>query len=149
MTVPVHLPGYGWFGFLRNIPVRMGLYTGLCMSVIFAVWLVVANRVAFLEPFAMERNAAAVLLLGFFALLPVLRFFRSPWELLLSSLLGWTLLCLVYRLLALHFTLLEETYTAMHIFVLGAVLYLLSATLSWIFAILRRVRESHETHQSH
>jgi len=39
---------------------------------------VLANRVPFLERPRMERNIAAALLLCLFALIPILRFMRSP-----------------------------------------------------------------------
>ena len=66
MPGSVRLPGYRWLMFLRNVPVRVGLYTGICLSILFAVWLVVANRVPLLEPLALERNVAAVIVLALF-----------------------------------------------------------------------------------
>ncbi len=44
MPESVHLPGYRWLMFLRNVPVRVGMYTGICLSLVFAVWLVLARR---------------------------------------------------------------------------------------------------------
>ena len=125
MPQSVHLPGYRWLLFLRNVPVRVGIYTGICLSLVFLLWLVLANRVPLLEPLAMWRNIAAVVILVFFATLPLLRFYRSPGELLVSGLLAWILLSITYRFLCMVFVLLDEKYSAFHVFVLGAVVYLL------------------------
>jgi len=40
------------------------------------------------------------------------------------------------------FVLLNERYSAFHVFVLGAVVYLICATLSWIGTIIWRVRSA-------
>src|SRR3989442_11748249 len=54
-TQPV---GYRWLLSLQTSAVRIGLYTGVGMSGVFVVWLFLANRVPFLERFALERNVA-------------------------------------------------------------------------------------------
>jgi len=111
-------------------------------------WILVANRLAFLEPLARERNMLATLVLILFASMPVLRFLRSPGDLLISGLLAWGLLTLTYRILTLFFSLLEVYYSAFHVFVLGAVAYLVFATLSWIGMIVWRARAAQGTHTS-
>jgi len=141
-------PGYRWFQFLRNAPIRIGLYTGIWLSLVFVTWVLVANRVPFLEPLAQQRNVIAALLLAAIAALPVLRFLASSGELLVSGLLAWSVLTLTYRILSLKFTLLQYYYSTFHVFVLGAVLYLLFATLSWIGMIVWRAREAQGTHTS-
>jgi hypothetical protein len=141
-------PGYRWFHSPRHASARIGLYTGAWLSLIFAAWLAIANRVPFLEPLAQERNVIATLLLALIASIPVIRFLRSPGELLISGLLAWTVLTLAYRILSLEFTLLQYYYSSFHVFVLGAVLYLLFATLSWIGMIVWRAREAQGTHTS-
>jgi len=149
MPTLVKLPFFRSFFFLRNAAVRMGIYVGVFMSLIFAVWLIVANRTPLLEPVALERNIGAAALMAFFACLPILRFYRMPNELLLSGLLGWGLLALTYRILCFKFVLLEEHYSAFHIFVLGAVSYLVFATVSWIGTIIWRVHATSSSHTHH
>ena len=149
MPESIHLPGYRWLMFLRNVPVRMGVYTGACLSIVFAIWLVLANRVVLLEPLALGRNVAAVVLLVFFASLPLLRFYRSPGDLMVSGLLAWTLLSITYRLSCMVFVLLDEKYSAFQVFVLGAVVYLVFATLSWIGTMIWRVRAADVSHPHH
>jgi hypothetical protein len=146
MPASVHLPGYRWLMFLRNVPVRMGIYTGICLSLVFSIWLVLANRVPLLERLALGRNIAAVVFLVLFASLPVLKFYRSAGDLLVSGLLAWTLLSITYRLLCMVFGLLDARYSAFHVFVLGAVVYLICATLSWIGMIVWKVRAADISH---
>ena len=149
MPESVHLPGYRWLMFLRNVPMRVGIYTGICLSLVFATWLVLANRVPILERLALERNIIAVIGLVLFAILPLLRFYRSPGDLLVSGLLAWMLLSITYRLLCMVFVLLDEKYSAFHVFVLGAVVYLIFATLSWIGMIIWKVRSTDTSHPHH
>jgi hypothetical protein len=141
-------PGYRWFQFLRNAPIRVGLYTGIWLSLVFVAWVLVANRVPFLEPLAQQRNVIATSLLAAIAALPVLRFLASSGELLVSGLLAWSVLTLTYRILSLKFTLLQYYYSSFHIFVLGTVVYLLFATIAWIGMIVWRAREAQGTHTS-
>lgn len=149
MPESVHLPGYRWLMFLRNVPVRVGIYTGTCLSLVFAMWLVLANRVPLLERLALERNVIAVVGLVLFASLPILRFYRSAGDLLVSGLLAWMLLSITYRLLGMVFVLLGEKYSAFQVFVLGAVVYLICATLSWIGMIIWKVRAADISHPHH
>jgi hypothetical protein len=143
------MPVYGSLHAFRNASIRTGFYVGICLSIVFSGWVLVANYVAFLYPFALARNLAAVALLCLVALIPVLRFWRLPGNLLASSLVAWVIFSLTYRVLGMSFTRLEERMGAIQIFMLGAVLYLLAVTLSWIGTIIRRARESHESHPNH
>jgi hypothetical protein len=87
--------------------------------------------------------------LVFLAAIPVVRFLRSPAELLVSGLLAWGIFTLTFRILASIFVLLEENYSAFHVFVLGAISYLVFATLSWVGTIVWRVRATDNSHTHH
>jgi hypothetical protein len=141
-------PGYRWFHVLRYAPVRVGAYTGVWLSIVFTSWILIANRVPFLEPLARQRNMLASALLILIAAMPIIRFLRSPADLLISGLLAWTLLTFTYLILTLFFSLLEEYYSTFHVFVLGAVVYLVFATLSWVGIIVWRARAAQGTHTS-
>jgi len=145
MPVKFSPPGYRWFHFFRNIPVRVGIYTGVCLSIVLIAWVFIANRVPFLEPLAQQRNVVASLLLAMIACMPVLRFLRSPADLLISGLIAWSLLTVTYRILCVIFVLLADYHGAFHVFVLGAVVYLIFATLSWLGKMVWRAREAHGT----
>ena len=125
---------------------RAGIYAGVCLSSIFVLWVLVANRVPQLEIFARERNIAAVALLVFFASVPMMRFYRSPLNLLASGMLGWSLLTLTYLLLWLKFVDLGQNYSGFHVFMLGAVTYFIFATLSWVGTIIWKVRANDISH---
>jgi hypothetical protein len=135
--------------FLRHPAVRIGIYVGVGLSVTFVAWLLVANRMPRLETLATERNLVAAVVLVFLAAVPAVRFLRSPAELLVSGLLAWGIFTLTFRVLASIFVLLEENYSAFHVFVLGAISYLVLATLSWVGTIVWRVRATDNSHTHH
>jgi hypothetical protein len=140
---------------LRNSGVRTGAYTGVALTIVFTVWLYVANRMPSLESMASQRNIAAATVFGLFAAIPVMRFLRAPGNLLVSGLVAWSILAFTYRALCVPFTGLAARYSAMQVFTLGVVVYMLLATLSWIGTCLWRLRASdvpqsnHESHISH
>jgi hypothetical protein len=146
MPIAEHLPGYRWFHVFRNLSVRVGVYIGVCLSLVLSVWIFVANRVPSLERFARERNLAGAALLGLLAVAPVLRFLRSPGNLLASSLVAWTIFSFTYLLLCIFFGHLGDKYSAFLIFMVGFVVYMILATLSWIGTLIWRARERHVSH---
>lgn len=148
MSVNFSPPGYRRFRFFQNAPARVGMYTGVWLSVVLTAWILVANRIPFLEPLARQRNVVATLLLLLLSTMPVVRFLRSPADLLISGVLAWSLLTLTYRVLTFFFVLLEDYFSAFHVFVLGAVAYLLFATLSWVGMMIWRARAEEHTHTS-
>ncbi|HUN62683.1 MAG TPA: hypothetical protein VMU53_11870 [Candidatus Sulfotelmatobacter sp.] len=145
----ISLPAFPRFRFMRDVAIRTGVYAGVSLSMVFAAWILIANRVPFLDPIAMERNIIASALLAVLACIPLFRFYRSPAHLLVSGLLAWTLLTFTYRVFCFKFVLLEEYYSAFHVFVLGAVSYLIFATISWIGTIIWRVHATDSSHTHH
>lgn len=151
-SVRAHLPAFGWFSTFRNSSVRTGMYVGIFLSMAFAGWVIVAYRVPALDRFALARDLGAMALLGLIALIPVLRFWRVPGNLLASSLIAWLIFSLAYRVLCMRFAGLAERFSpigAVQIFMLGAVVYMLVVTLSWFGTIIRRARASHLSHPNH
>jgi len=146
MSVRVELPGYGKLGVFENAAIRTGVYSGLGLSIVFTVWVFVANRVPALESLAFERNLIGAAALGLFAAVPVLRFLRFPGHLLASSLISWTIFAITYRVLCMRFDGLAVRYGAAHIFALGAVLYLILATVSWLGTAIWKALTSHTSH---
>jgi hypothetical protein len=149
MLVRPHLPGYRWFHVLPNASIRTGVYVGVCLSLVFTAWLVIANHAPFLERFALERNIAAAAILGFLAAVPVFRFLRLPGHLLASSLIGWFLFSLSYRVLCMIFHVLSNWHSTFQVFMLGAVVYMILTTLCWIVAVIWRAREANASHPNH
>jgi hypothetical protein len=141
IAVRAHLPGYGRLHVFKNAAIRTGVYAGVGLSTVLVGWVFVANRAPALEPFALERNVAGAVALGLFAAVPVLRFLRLPGPLLASSLIAWSILALTYRLLCVYFWGLAERYSTVQLFTIGAILYMILATLSWIGTCIWRARE--------
>ncbi|HEY6943993.1 MAG TPA: hypothetical protein VI431_02550 [Candidatus Acidoferrum sp.] len=149
MQLRTNLPGSRRLEFLHNAAIRTGVYTGICLSLVFTTWLVIANQVPFLERFALERNIAAAAVLGFLAAVPVLRFLRLPGNLLASSMIGWMIFTLVYRVLCMIYHGLSDWHSTFQVFMEGAVVYMIFTTLSWIGAIIRRARAAEVSHPRH
>ena len=136
-------------GFLRAASVRLGIFAGVALSVVSIGWVVIANRVPSLAGLATERNMVAVVLLAICAAAPAIRFLRSPAELLQSGLLAWGIFTLTYRVLCSIFVRLDENYSTFHVFVMGAICYLVLATLSWVGTIVWRVRATDHSQLNH
>jgi hypothetical protein len=149
MLVRPHLPGYRWFHVFRNAAIRTGVYVGVCLTLVFSAWLVIANHASFLQLFALERNIAAAVILGFLAGVPVFRFLRWPGHLLASGLIGWFIFSLSYRVLCMVFHALSDWHSTFQVFVLGALVYMILATLSWIVGVIWRAREASASHPNH
>lgn len=135
--------------FLKYAAIRVGIYAGVALSAVFSLWVIIANRVPMPATFAAERNAVAAILLVVCAAIPGIRFLRSPGELLLSGLLAWGIFTASYLVLCEIFVLLGENYSSFHVFVMGAISYLLFSTLSWIGTIVWRVRATNHTQPHH
>jgi hypothetical protein len=125
---------------LGGVAARTGVYVGVSLSVVFTAWLLIANRLPALEPLAVPRNIVAACLLGAIGGIPVLRFLRAPSEMWLSTVIAWGIFTLTYGILCWQFPMLDQYYSTFEVFVLGAVVYLLLATLSWVGTIVWRVR---------
>lgn len=149
MAVQTHLPGYHWFRFLRNAAIRTGVYTGVCLATVFTAWLVVANLFPVLDRFALGRNIGAAALLLMLALVPCLRFLRSPGRLIISGLIAWSTFTLVYRVLCLRFLALSDWHSTFQIFMYGTVVYMIVATICWIGCTVWKAREGHVSHPKH
>jgi hypothetical protein len=149
MPVQAHLPGYRWFHVPQDVAVRTGVYVGAGFSLVFTVWLLVANHVPVLERFASGRNLLAAVLLGSLASIPILRFIRHPGSLIASSLIAWCILTMFYRMLCLFYSGLSEWHSTFQVFMYGTVVYLIIATVCWIGAIVWRTRSSHISHSNH
>ncbi|MBZ5703299.1 MAG: hypothetical protein LAN84_15810 [Acidobacteriia bacterium] len=126
-----------------------GVRTGISLSLVLAVWLLLANRIPFLERFAWERNIAAAAALALLALLPPVRFFPAPWRMLVCSLTAWMIFSFAYRGCFLFFPGLTRRIGAFHVFMLGAVVYTIVATLTWIGTFIWSVRDHHVSQTRH
>jgi hypothetical protein len=137
------------FHAFRNSAVRIGVVVGVGLSLVLSGWIYLANRASIFDRVSVERNLAAAAIIGLLAFIPILRFFREPGNLLISSLISWAILSLTYRTLSLFFWALSDWYSTFQVFMLGAVLYLIAATLSWIGICIWKARAAHLTPPRH
>src|ERR1700724_4088733 len=114
------------FQVLRNSAVRIGLLAGGGLSLAFSGWIYLANRIPVFDRVSIERNLAAAAIMGVLAFIPVLSFFREPANLLISSLIFWSMLTVTYWILGMFFSALREWYSTFEVFTIGAVLYLIA-----------------------
>ena len=128
---------------VHNCAIRTGMWSGISMVVVFIAWIYVANRMPSSENFASGRNILTASILLILFLIPVVRFMWQAGRLLAASLTAWWLFSLCYRLLCIVFSGLPERYTPMRVFILGSVVCMILATLSWIVTLVWRTRESH------
>ncbi|HTG31044.1 MAG TPA: hypothetical protein VK818_22720 [Methylomirabilota bacterium] len=133
----------------RGSAVRIGLLAGGALSLAFSGWMYLANRVSVFDRISVERNLAAAAIMGVLAFIPVLSFFREPASLLISSLISWSILTVTYWTLSMFFSALREWYSPFEVFMLGAVLYLIAATVSWIGRCIWKARSAHFEHPHH
>jgi hypothetical protein len=124
---------------MQSAAIRTGLYTGAALALVFSAWLFLANRTA-LAGYAMARNVVAATMLMFLALIPVMRFAGYPRRMLFAGMLAWTTFSLAYRGLSAIFWSLSDWHSAFQIFILGAVVYFIAATVCWIGCVILRVR---------
>ena len=130
-------------------PVRIGVVVGAALSAVLTVWLYMPSHVSVFDEISAGPNLAAAMRMFFLASIPVLRFLRQPDSLIISSLIAWSILSLTYRTLCLFFWTLGDWHSTFQIFMLGAVLYLIVATISWLGACLWKARAEHTSHSGH
>ena len=121
---------------------RTGIYTGALLIVTMLGALVAANRMPTLERYALERNAIFYTLFVLLMLVPVVRFFNRPMEMLTASaMIGWVLFVAAYDLAGLFFrNLFEVLRTPFQALVEGAVVYGVFAGGSWVAGMVFHAR---------
>lgn len=129
-------------GSVRNPAFRLGIFLGICFSGVGLTWLLVANRMPHLDPFASQRNLALGATFGVLGLVPACKFLKSPSRSFLSGTTAWAILSLTYSVTELGFPNLGTRLGAFHLFVLGCVLFGLVAVLTWIMNLLIRLRRA-------
>jgi tetrahydromethanopterin S-methyltransferase subunit B len=124
-----------------------GIWVGAALSVLFTVWVVVANRMQSLERFADLRNAAAAASFFLVCLIPLVRFRNSANQFFTSGAVGWAIASLCYFVWSLYFGRLQNRMSAQQFFVMGIAIYGLAAILVWLGGLLRSARVHHVSMQ--
>ena len=143
MAARDQLAGARWLLSSQKAPLQAGVLTGIYLSCDFVAWLVVANRVHELEPYAGARNFAAGVILVLLLAIPVFQFRRQPGKLFLAGLTAWTLLTVTYIGAEFHFSLLKSRMGGLHVFMLGVVSYGFVCVFQWVFLFCVEARHRH------
>jgi cation transport ATPase len=138
------LPGERWFHRLHNAGLRVGVLTGVYLSIVMVAAVLLANRSPWLENFADIRNWAARIVFALVLLIPILRFMRSAARLIAAGMLGWFLATITYASLGIFFdSLYRRLPTPGQFFMLGAMVYGIAAVVSWVTTLVLSAREHH------
>ncbi len=137
-----HPPGLAWFAWLRNLPLRVGVLTGMYLSAVMVCAVLVANRAPFLEHFAYFRNVLALGAFAMVALVPIFYFLRHPMQLFISGVTACLLFSLAYSATGVFFNHLftRLNKTPFHAFMLGAIVYGFIAVVSWVASMVTVLR---------
>lgn len=120
---------------------RTGLFTGAMLVLILLASLVAANRIPWLEQYALERNAICYTLFVLFMCIPILRFLRHPLSLFLSAMIGWGIFVIAYDIAGMLFQhLFQVLRTPLEALMEGAVVYGIFAVGSWVTSMLLAAR---------
>ncbi len=119
---------------------RTGVLTGVLLSFTLALALLMANRMPRLEPLALVRDVLSAAIFGLFMLIPICRFWRSPTQLFMSSMVAWGLFVLTYIGMGNIFgNLYARVHTAGVVLAYGAATYGLVSVISWVCGIVHEV----------
>jgi hypothetical protein len=127
----------------RDPALSVGVFLGICFSLVGVIWLLLANRVPHFDQFAGERNVALAVAFALLGIVPTCRFMKSPVRSFVSGITAWAILTTIYSIAELVFPRLATRLSAFHLFVLGCIVFGLLATLAWVVKlvlIFRRVR---------
>lgn len=139
--VSIPLPGAKWFEWLRNLTLRVGVLTGVYLTMVMVVSVLAATRIPFLEDIADLRNGASYAAFGLVMLVPMATFLRRPLQLLASGLLGWLLFALAYNAMGLFFVNLHARLrTPFNVFMIGASVYAVVAAAAWVVTMALDMR---------
>lgn len=140
MKPRTQLPGSQWLLWLRSSTLRVGLLTGIYLSVVFSAWVLVANRLPWTANFAAARNTGASVLLLVLMCIPILRFLRSPLKMFACGLTACAALTWTFLMLGLFFDRLYSRIAPLQLFLLGTVGYGFCAVICWVIQLLFAAR---------
>jgi hypothetical protein len=126
----------------RGPILRTGIYTGALLILVMWAALVAANRIASLEPYALERNAVSYSLFLLFMLIPVARFWNRPSRMFASATIAWVLFAATYEAARMVFHNLFDSlrHTPLSVLMEGMLLYGLCAVGSWVVEMIVHAR---------
>jgi hypothetical protein len=118
-----------------------GLYSGALLVIVMFGALVAANRMAWLDNHALERNAAFCGLFVIFMLIPIARFYSRPIQMFTSAMIAWGMFVVAYYIAGMFFrNLFEVLRTPFQALIEGTVIYGVLAVASWVVTMALHAR---------
>lgn len=118
-----------------------GLYAGALLVIVMLGALVAANRMAWLDNRALERNAAFCGLFVIFMLIPIVRFYSRPIQMFTSAMIAWGMFVVAYYIAGMFFrNLFEVLRTPFQALIEGTVIYGVFAVGSWVVTMALHAR---------
>jgi len=118
-----------------------GLYSGALLVIVMFGALVAANRMAWLDNHALERNAAFCALFVIFMLIPIARFYSRPIQMFTSAMIAWGMFVVAYYIAGMFFrNLFEVLRTPFQALIEGTVIYGVFAVTSWVATMALHAR---------
>jgi hypothetical protein len=126
-------PTIGSKKLLGSRTLHSGLTTGILLVLVMSGALFAANRMPWLEHWALERNAVSWGMFALVMLIPVAQFRRSPLRLFSAGMIAWGLLTAGYWFAGMYFLdLFNLLRTPFQVLLHGAVAYGVAAVLLWV-----------------
>jgi hypothetical protein len=141
VTVYSQPDAHWWKLFLRSRTLRSGLTTGCLLALVMSGSLFAANRMPWLEHWALERNATSWGVFAIVMLLPIAAFRHSPLRLFAAGMIAWTLLTAAYWIAGMYFVDLSNILrTPFQVLLDGAVIYGVVAVVLWVASMAWQAR---------
>jgi hypothetical protein len=122
---------------------KLGALVGACLAVIGAAWVLIANDAPSLQRFASARDLTAALAFGALMLVPLFSFAKAPARIFLSGIIGWAVFTIAYGAMEASFPQPEDRLGAFHLFMIGAVIFGLMASVAWVALMIFLARQHH------
>ncbi len=123
--------------------VRLGLVTGAGLIGVMIVALLAANRMPWLNRYAVERIWISYLAFAVVMALPVVCFLRAPRRMFVAGMIGWVLFTIGYAIAGwlFFYNLFNRlNHTPLETFVLGGFLYGMAAVGAWVCSLIGAAR---------
>jgi hypothetical protein len=122
---------------------RLGFGTGAGLIAVMILALLAANRMPWLDRYAVERNWISCIAFAAVMALPVARFLRAPALMFFSAIIGWLMFTMAYAIAGwffFHNLFNRLRYDPLEVFVAGSFLYGVAAVGAWVCALIAAAR---------
>ncbi len=123
--------------------IRLGLVTGGSLIAVMILALVAADRMPWLNRYAMERIWVSYIAFLAVMSLPVVRFFRAPARVFVSGMIAWAMFTVAYAIAGWFFfenLFIRLKHDPLETFVVGSFLYGVAAVGAWVCSLAAACR---------